>query len=79
MNTVLIDHITELSKQLSPEERDVLIQRLQEFEDDSAWESKVLESALSAYMTDDGQVDYAALDQAGEVVELDDLNPDKDS
>lgn len=74
MNTGLIDQITELSKQLSPEERDVLIQRLQEFEDESEWESRALESALATYMTDDGQVDYDALDQAGEIVEKHNLS-----
>jgi|GEM_PF-5155626 len=79
MNTVLIDQITELSKQLSPNERYVLIERLQDLDDESEWESNILESALSAYMTDEGQVDYDALDQAGEIVGLDDLNPDKDS
>jgi hypothetical protein len=43
------------------------------------WEEEVLEEALGDVLREDGSIDFDRLRQRGEVVSLEELNPDSES
>jgi hypothetical protein len=63
MSISVLERMIELSKQLTPKDRGILINHLQEqIESEEAWETRVLREDLGDALNADGRIDFEKLD-----------------